>query len=331
MIRRFLAALAVLAALSAVAQAQTITPQGRLTLTSGSPVLTADVTAATTVYYDSYLGNTVPVAGTNLTITSGEISMGLDAGVPHIASGSVYDIFAVNNSGSPALCAGPAWSTTTSRGTGAGTTELHQDSHGLWTNKNSLTHCWGGASGTTDFGAVSADAGTYLGSLYGTAAGQTGMQFGPNAASGGNNNFLALYNAYNQVQVRSFSQDSHANWTYATNTWRAAEGSNSNRITWLDGLRQSQVSASYAALAFESSGTPTAQVGVNFNSTSATPGGIIGDAAGLQAGAVTAFIAGGNTTTLLGLNYAQAMEIVTTATAGFGTSPQNGLTLTIRN
>lgn len=298
-----------------------VTPQGRLTLTTGTPVMTADATAQTTVYYDCQVGNNVPVAGNNLTITSCEISMGLDAGVPHIASGSVYDIFAVNNSGSPALCAGPAWSSTTSRGTGAGTTELQRDSYGFWANKNSLTHCWGGASGTTDFGTVSANSGTYLGSFYATANGQTGMQFSPTPASGGTNNVVALYNAYNRVAFRSMAKDSTSSWTYNANTWRSANNSNSNRITWLDGLSQSQVNASYVCNTQMASGAFGPECGINFDSTSATPGGLVSDL-GPQ-GTNTTWNRqhhGEDFTTALGLHYAQAMEKVRSGTATFFTN-----------
>src|SRR5574337_954655 len=41
--------------------AQGILPGGRLTLTSGTPVTTSDVTGATTVYYTPYLHNLIPL------------------------------------------------------------------------------------------------------------------------------------------------------------------------------------------------------------------------------------------------------------------------------
>ena len=41
-------------------------PNGRLTLTSGTPVTTNDVTAATTIYYTPYKGNAIQLYnGTN--------------------------------------------------------------------------------------------------------------------------------------------------------------------------------------------------------------------------------------------------------------------------
>src|SRR5689334_1222868 len=38
-------------------------PQGRLTLTSNTPVMTADATGQGTIYYTPYQGNQLPVAG----------------------------------------------------------------------------------------------------------------------------------------------------------------------------------------------------------------------------------------------------------------------------
>lgn len=316
--------------LAASASAQTITPQGRLTLTSGTPVLPSDVTGATTVYYDCYAGNNVPVGSplSNLAIGSCETSMGLSSA--NIAAGNVYDIFAVNNSGSLVICAGPSWSSLTARGTGAGTTQINQTNGGLWTNTNALTHCYGGASGTTDYGSVAANAGTYLGSLYATAAGQTGIQFEPSPVTGGTNNILGLYNAYNRVPIRTTSRDSTTSWTYASTTWRTANNSTSNRITWLDGLAQSQAAGSYAVNCTTGSNT-SCVIGVAFNSTTATPGGIAGyeyNTAGE--------IAGGDIKTALGLNYVQAMEArgsVGTATLTFTSSTSSvyasGLSLSL--
>lgn len=290
-----------------------VPPQGRLTLTSGTPVMTADVTGATTIYYAAYVGENVPVGATtpvNLPIAAGQISMGLDAGVPRVASGSIYDIFAVNNGGALALCVGPAWTSTTARGTGAGTTELEL-ANGIWTNKNSITNAWGGAAGTTDLGPIAANAGTYLGSFYATANGQTAMQFEPARAAGGTNNFLGLYNAYNRVRTYARSQDSGASWTYATTTWRAANNSASMRVTWLDGLQQSRVFATYSIVSQTPAGNNSG-IGVNFDSTAATPGGITG----YNTGSTEQSLTSRDSAILLGLHYAQGME---TRLGGAGT------------
>ncbi len=305
-------------------------PQGRLTLTSATPVMTADVTTASTVYYDTYSGNLYPNwSGSAIaceTITADEISMGLDAGVPHIASGSLYDIFATAAS---AICAGPAWSTTGTRGTGAGTTELQLKS-GVWTNKNSLTHCWGGVAGVTDLGAIAANQGTYLGTIYGSASGQTKMQFAPAKASGGNNSFLGLYNAYQRVPYTSQSSDSAADYTYATATWRSTDNSNSNRISFVDGLAQSSSQAYTQNL--EGDSTADCAIGINFNSTSASPP-FQADHLGVL-GAYFSLTTSGTFIPNLGLNYFQAMEnSLTAVTCKFfissGTAARQSLTATV--
>lgn len=301
--------LLVLNAFLGSASAQTITPQGRLTLTSGSPVMSVDVTAATTVYYACYAGNVVPVGAspTNLTISACQVSMGLSTS--NVLSGSLYDVYAINNGGSLAICAGPAWTSTTSRGSGAGTAEVNQTNGGLWTNANSLTNCYGGGAGSTDYGPISTNAGTLLGTLYATANGQTAVQITPAAAAGGSANVVGLYNAYNRVLVRSSNQDSTASWTIASATWRAANNSNSNRITYVDGLGQSQVSASYV-VGCQPPINNACVVGVNFDATTGAPPGILGYVFNPNQTGVTVDhqLAGGATNIALGLHYAQAME-----------------------
>src|SRR5207249_3058151 len=80
----------------------------------------------------------------------------------------------------------------TARGTGY--SAIH-NTRGYWTNTNALPNCY---NGTTNYGSVAADQGSYLGSLTTTAAGQTSFQLRPAAASGGTAPTLGLFNAYNQ-------------------------------------------------------------------------------------------------------------------------------------
>ena len=307
------------------ANAAMVVPQGRVTLTSGTPVMTADVTGATTIYYAEYIGRKAFA----FTITGGQVSMGLDAVTPHVASGSVYDIFLIDDGtggGRPVI--GPAWTSTTARGTGAGTTELARDSAtGFWVNANSITNAWGGASGTTNYGPIAAGAAWYISSFYATANGQTSMQMAPAAAAGGSNAFMALYNAYNRVTTISRSRDNTTTWTYATATWRAANASNSNRVTYLDGLGQSQAKGRYSLTAQAGDTSAAAIIGVNFDSTSATPGGATsrwGTGAGTQQGPTGI---AENELTALGLHYAQAMEnAIAGHTSTFVGAPATGQT-----
>ena len=230
------------------------TPQGRLTLASGTPVMTTTQSAKTTIYYDCTRGGPgggqlVPVYSGSVsvafTITSCEISMGLDAGVPHIASGSSYDIFAINNSGSLAICAGPAWTSTTTRGTGATTTEIDWTTTGYGTNKNSLTHCWGGASGVTDYGSISANQATLLGTVNASANGTTQCVFATSGSGWGTAGSCLLANAYNQVQMTMQLGDTVSSYSYGTTTIREAHGSTTANVAYIDPVGTMTVGARY--------------------------------------------------------------------------------------
>ncbi len=88
--------------------------EGRLTLTSGTPVTTTDVTAATTLYFTPFKGNRVALYdGTRWRLhvfTERSLSLsGLTASRP-------YDIFVYNNAGTITLQA-VAWTSGTARAT----------------------------------------------------------------------------------------------------------------------------------------------------------------------------------------------------------------------
>lgn len=87
---------------------------GRLTLTSGTPVTTANVTAATTLYYTFYKGNKIGLYdGTSWHVrTFAELSITLAS----LTAGRPYDVWIYDNSGTPALEL-LTWSSTSARGT----------------------------------------------------------------------------------------------------------------------------------------------------------------------------------------------------------------------
>src|SRR5207302_1105083 len=120
-----------------------ISPQGRLTLASGTPVMTSDQAAKTTVYYSPYVGQFVPIYdGTRFiaTDTGGELSQATTDTTKSpaaVAANSNYDVFVWNDAGTVRATRGSAWTSDTARGTGAGTTEL-QRLNGIWTNKNAI-------------------------------------------------------------------------------------------------------------------------------------------------------------------------------------------------
>lgn len=279
-------------------------PQGRLTLQSGKPVMTADQAAKTVIYYDSYQGNAVPVwdgsAMQSLTIGSDEISVTLDA--VNQPSGFLYDVFAYSDSGVLKLgIAGQGWvAGNLARHTGAGSSEL-QLKAGVWTNKNgSLPLLDNGITVAT----VAANKATYLGTFYATSNGHTAWIANPAAADAGTANILGLYNAYNRVVCMAREQDSRTSWTYSTGTWRPSDNSTNNRITFVDGLAQSFIDGFIEQAAGVDAGSTQAQVGLNLDSISATPAvfGITNSTAPVM------FTVRQTFAPVLGLHYVQSME-----------------------
>jgi len=256
----------------------TFAPQGRLTLVSATPVMTADEVAKSTIFYDCYVGSSVPYYdGANDrvdTIASCEVSTALESsGAGLETAAAVFDLWWDHNAG-PRLCvatngSGGGWASdaggaNTARGTGY--SQVH-NVRGYWTNANTLTHCYNAA---TDEGPISPDQATYLGTFYTTAAGQTGIAMNPAAVSGGSNTIVGLWNGYNRVRITATSRDGHSsNWTYASATWAALDGSTSNRVSWVDGLRQSSVLTSTGIMAGASS--VNTGIGLCLDSTTCTP------------------------------------------------------------
>ena len=307
-----------------------LTPQGRLTLTSNTPVMSADVTAATSVYYAPYVGNIVPIYnGTNVIPTAiSQLTLALDSvntDTGYQQSGKLFDLFIANNAGTIVLCSGPAWTSNTARGRGAGTTQINQSISGLWTNTNAMTCRWGSATANTL--SVPANNATYVGTMYATANGQTAMQFAPAGASGGSNNMVALYNAYNRINLSSTELDSTASENYTTAAWRALNNNNNNRITWVDGLGQSPVQSNVVVLI----GSTGAQcyIGQSLDAVSTPSSPYFGNGYASGSG-YSAFAQGWKFyQPALGLHFVQAMEFGGTA-ATFYLSGSGDYSLTIK-
>jgi hypothetical protein len=87
-------------------------PGGRLTLTSNVPVMKADATAQTSIYYAPYTSALTPIYnGTNwLSYQFSQLTMALDT--TNQPTTVVQDLFVYLSSGAPAIGAGPSWSNT---------------------------------------------------------------------------------------------------------------------------------------------------------------------------------------------------------------------------
>jgi hypothetical protein len=323
-ISKIAASVAIAALLSVAALAQINPLGGRLTLVSNTPVMTSDVTgaSATTVYYTPYVSNLMPYnTGAGVFTNSSFTQMSLPLNSTYQTAGNIYDIFEFRG----VICTGPAWSGTnplTSRGSGAGTTELTQ-SNGLWVNAYNIV-CSNASTPT-----YNAQTCLYLGSIYMTANGETSMVFNPSAAAGGSANVLGLYNAYNRVTLTSTSSDSTSSWTYSTGTWRPENNSTSNSVTFLDGLQQSSVRSTYTIDSTVSSVGVFAGIGVDLDYTSgASPVKPIGFSDSTSINMLTAY---GWFTPQLGLHSVQAVEYGGGSTVTFAANGVafNGLTVVI--
>jgi len=289
-------------------------PQGRLTLLTGAPVMAAAQTGRTIVYYTPYVGQLVPIWDGASMVPTVFAELQNDttqaatnkAGPAAVGNNSNYDLFVWNDGGTIRLTRGPAWSSDTARGAGAGTTEL-QRVQGLWTNKQAIAN------------GPAANFGTYVGTVRSNGAAQIDWNPMPAASAGGSNAILGVFNAYNRVQVNGQSQDSTASWTYNLGVWRALNASNANRISYIDGL--AEVAPSVTSEAFCSS-TGIHYIGVGRDSIVATPP-LVGTTWSTNAMAIAA----GGFQPSLGFHYLQAMETDATGVVStvFGSGNPGGV------
>ena len=250
-------------------------PQGRLTLISGTPVMTATQGSTSVIYYDCYHGgNLVPVYNGTSDITLPIGSCEISDTMPTSSTGvtnttGVFDEWAVNASGTLTLChatngSGGGWASdtggsNTARGTGY--SQLDTTTRPYITNTNAITHCYNGA---TDEGSVSANRATYLGTFYTTGAGKTQFTYGA-IASGGTAGLVGIWNAYNRVQWAMISGDSTSSWVYSTTSWRAADAGSVN-VSQVCGINEDTNFAAYTASA-TNAGTTGPRLGVGYNSS----------------------------------------------------------------
>lgn len=182
--------------------------EGRLTLTTLTPVTTADVTSATTIIYTPYIGNKIALyngAGWDI-VTFPEISLALGT-----LTGSIgYDVFVYNNGGAAAL-EFAAWASATARTTNL----VLQD--GILCKTGALTR-------------------RYVGSFYTQTA----------TTTEDSKTRRLLWNYYNRVPRFLQCADTTDSWTYTTATWRAADANTTEgqgRVTCFIGWLETEVNA----------------------------------------------------------------------------------------
>lgn len=246
------------AAASAVGNVTTV-PQGRLTLTTATPVLTSTTAAQTTVFYTPYVGALVPIYdGANFTPTIfAEVSQATTDTTKSpaaVAASSVYDIFCWIDAGTNRCTRGPVWTNDTTRSAGTALTAVN----GIYLNNASITN------------GPAASRGTYVGTIRSNASSQIDWIYGANAA-GGTAGFFGVWNAYQRVDVATGVGDTTDSWSVSSATYAALNiaGTGSglnNRVTFVKGLAYDSIKATIDYLA-TSSATGGYNLAVGYDST----------------------------------------------------------------
>jgi hypothetical protein len=200
----------------------------RLSLTTGVPVTTTDVTAATTLCLVPYTGNSIQLYNGSSwdLITTAQISIAVPA-----TTSQMYDIFCFSNSGTATLEL-LAWTNDTTRATAL----VYQN--GILVKSGALTRRYLGSFRTT------------------TVSGQTE----DSAAK------RFLYNYYNRVS-KNVIRLGASNWNYTLATWRQANADTANQVEAVQGLSEDVIHMRLVAFATNSVGTAIAAVGIGLDST----------------------------------------------------------------
>jgi hypothetical protein len=266
------AATAVWTATNASAATPTVVPpQGYLTLTSATPIITGDVSAATSVYYTPFVGNLVPIYNGSRHVPTEFTELTLDLVASHTAS-SIYDVFVFSNGGVLTSITGPASTTATAgagaRGSGAGTTQLTRV-NGYLVNAVSMT----GRNGSTTYSGIGANLATYVGSIFMDGSnGQVTCH-----RTYGQNRKWGVWNAYNRQPIMLKAGDYTASWAYNTATIRASNNSTSNGPTLFCGLAEELLDIEFVQSMLHGDSNRTSGVtdcGIGWNSTTAMSGRI---------------------------------------------------------
>jgi hypothetical protein len=178
--------------------------QGRLTLSSGNPLTTIDVTAATTVYFAPFYGNRIALySGTAWSLyTFTERSLSLSG----LSANTNFDIFIYDNSGTLTL-ESVAWTNNTTRATAI----VLQD--GVWVKSGAATRRYAGTIRTTATAGQCEDSET---KRY-------------------------VWNVSNRVARKIKRVETTSSWTYTVAAWRALNNSSANRMEFVIGIAEDPV------------------------------------------------------------------------------------------
>jgi hypothetical protein len=184
-----------------------IAEDGRLTLTSGKPANTSDVTGAGTLYFSPYKGDRISLrvsSGTWATYTFTEVSKSL-AG---IANGRNYDVFIYDNAGALTLEL-QIWDTDTARSVAIGMVD------GIYLKAGDYAK-------------------RYLGTIRASASGvcedSVTKRF--------------VWNYYNRLETK-MAKIIGSGWSYSIAGWRQANNDATNQVEFLVGVAEEPINAEF--------------------------------------------------------------------------------------
>lgn len=223
--------------LVAIAAPAGLVQDGRLTLTSATPVTSGDVSAATSIYFTPYNGgNRISLydgvsAWTLLTFSEITIS------ISSCTASKPYDVFLYNNSGT-VTAEQLVWTDATTRATAL------TRQNGVYVKTGQTTR-------------------RYIGSYY------------CNASGGQTDDTEAkryLYNADHRVSRTMKVAEGTDSWNYTTATWRQWNNAAANQLDFLIGLPEDTVWARFTAHSLEAGGNDRF-AGIGYDGASAPASG----------------------------------------------------------
>lgn len=214
---------------------------GRITLTSGTPVTTADVTAAATIFFTPFRGNQISLFdGVSVwnTFSFTQLSIAVPA-----AANTMYDLFIFDNAGTPTLET-QIWTNDLTRAVAL----VFQD--GVYVKSGATTRRYLGSFRTTN------------------VAGQTEDS----------NAKRYVWNYYNRI-VRQMKVIEIANsWNYSLAVYRQANANAANQLDYVIGISEDMISAQVHAEAASSTGQIRVVIsGIGVDSTTINSGTYFGD------------------------------------------------------
>lgn len=284
---------------------QMFQPPGRLSLVSGTPVLSSTVSSAATLYYVPYLGNVIWLYDGSSRWEQFEISE-LSISLSGTTASRPHDVFIYSSLGTPTLEL-TAWTNDTTRATNLAFQNARYVKSGATTR-------------------------LYLGTIYVNASNQCDFIVG-GLAAGGTAGVVGLWNMYNRAPWSTLSGDTTNSWTYTdTANWRAANASSTMRTSFINGVSGGvTVDACYQIYSIHTGNS--GRVAIGYDSTTVPADLMVIASTGDTVSAITASATVRTVkTAAVGYHYVQAIELGSANVVFYGdiglTTAQSGMNVT---